>query len=323
MRGPTDAGQQPTACGAKVVERWMRFLSHIPTAAIETAGRGLGQLAFWLDRRHRRIVQQNIAFVFPYMSSVQVRALGRHVFHHFGMMLLETLQAPFLSQKQLLERFQIENQHILMEAMDHPRGCMIYSAHLGNWELGLLALAANLGRPILTVAKPIKLRIAHHFLTILRSRFGNQVIFKKGALPQMMKTLRAGRTVAVLIDQGVRRTEAVEVKFFGQKTMATPAAALLSLRCRMPVIPMFCVRDCNGHYIVKVEHPIHFERTGDLRNDIQACTQLLIDSLEAPIRSCPEQWFWFHKRWKRTHPGLYPEYQVLRWRKRIKKGRAV
>ena len=46
-------------------------------------------------------------------------------------------------------------------------------------------------------------------------------------------------------------------------------------------------------------------------------------TLEAAIRGCPEQWFWFHKRWKRTNPDLYPEYQVLRRRKRRKKGLAA
>lgn len=296
------------------------LLGGIPLPILERTGDGLGRLAYGLDRRHRRIVEQNTAFAFPQLTPLQVRQLSHRVFRHFGIMALETLQAPFLSRSQLLGRIRIENQHLLFKAMDHPRGCLIYSAHLGNWELGFMALAARLDRPVVTVAKPIKLKIANRCLTSMRSRFGNTVVIKKGAMPVLLKALRAGRTVAVLIDQGVRRTEAVEVQFLGRRTLATPAAALLALRGRMPVVPMFCTRQEGGCYAVKVQAPVTFERTGDLRRDVVVVTQSLFQALEAAIRECPEQWFWFHRRWKRTYPSVYPEYLKLRRRKRIKKG---
>lgn len=302
------------------MKRLNTLIGAVPGPVIETFGRRLGRLAFWLDGRHRRIVQQNLAFVFPERSRAQIHGLSRDVFEHFGIMLLETLQIPFLPRHLLENRVRIENEALLLEAMDHPRGCLLVSFHLGNWELGLLAAAARLNRSVLTVAKPVKSKMVHRWLTALRSRFGNAVVFKKGAMPAMLKTLRAGRAVAILIDQGVRRSEAVEITFLGRHAMATPAAAILALRGRMPVVPMTCTRDSQGLYTIAVKSPVVFERSGDLHNDVQAYTQLLIDSLENAIRACPEQWFWFHKRWKRTYPGLYPEYQIRRRRKRLEKG---
>jgi KDO2-lipid IV(A) lauroyltransferase len=139
-------------------------------------------------------------------------------------------------------------------------------------------------------------------------------------MPWMIQALREGQTLAVLIDQGVRRKESVEVTFLGRKTLATPAVALLALRCRMPVVPLFCVRDSHGKYRLSILPPMVYQRTASLRHDIQAFTQLLMNTLEDAIRDDPEQWFWFHRRWKRTYPELYPEYQVLRRRKRKKKG---
>ena len=305
------------------MKRLDRLIGAVPLAFIEAFGQNLGRLAFWLDGRHRRIVQQNIAFVFPERSPAEIRGLSRRVFEHFGVMVLETMQVPFLSRDQLTDRVRVENEALLLEAMDHPRGCLLISAHLGNWELCLLSMAARLDRSVLTVAKPIKLKAVHHWLTALRSRFGNAVVFKKGAMPAMRKALRTGRTVAILIDQGVRRTEAVEVQFLGRRTMASPAAALLALRGRMPVIPMICTREAKGRYVIKVQRPVEFERSSNLRHDIQAYTQMLMHTLEAAIQSRPEQWFWFHKRWKRTHPTLYPEYQIQRRRKRLREGRDV
>jgi len=84
----------------------------------------------------------------------------------------------------------------------------------------------------------------------------------------------------------------------------------------MPVVPIFCLRGARGKYHLKVLPPVAYERTTSLRHDIQAYTQVLMEMLEDAIRNDPEQWFWFHRRWKRTYPELYPEYQALKRRKR-------
>lgn len=295
------------------------FIGHLPIFVLEPIGRGLGNLAYWLGIR-RRIVRQNIAFIYPEWNSRQRRRLAKQVFQHFGIVVLEILQAPFLSRKQLAERLSIEGEDILLNAMNHPRGCLVFSAHLGNWEIGLLGLAAQLNRSAMTVAKPIKGKLVHNWMTAVRSRFGNQVFFKAGAMPLMIRALRDGQTLAMLIDQGVRRPESVEVTFLGKRSLATPAAALLALRCRMPVVPIFCLRGARGKYQLKVLPPVTYERTTSLRHDIQAYTQILMDILADAIRDEPQQWYWFHRLWKRTYPELYPEYQALKKRKRRKKG---
>ena len=189
-------------------------IGRVPPATLDTLGRGIGRIAYMVDIRHRRIVLQNLAFIYPQWDLRRLRRIARRIFQHFGVVLLEILQAPFLDPEALASRVHVEGVEQLAALMDNPRGCLLYSAHLGNWELGFLALSARLNRPVTTVAKPIKLQIAHAWLTALRARFGNRVVFKDGALPFMIRALRKGETVALLIDQGVRRKEAVEVLFF-------------------------------------------------------------------------------------------------------------
>lgn len=320
---PTTLGYAFFRVGSMALKKLAALIGQLPASGLEKIGRSLGRVAYWLDIRHRRIVHQNIAFIFPEWEPLRRRRLAKHIFQHFGVVFLEILQTPFLSRLKLAERITIEGQEILIEAIDNPRGCLLFSAHLGNWEFGLLALSAQLNRSTMTVAKPIKWKLAHNWLTALRSRFGNQVFFKDGAMPWMIRALREGQTLTILIDQGVRRKEAVEVTFFGKQTLATPAAALLALRCRMPVVPIFCVRDARGKYCLKILPPVAYQRSASLREDIQVYTQMLMNTLEEAIREDPEQWFWFHRRWKRTYPELYPEYQVIRRRKRKKKGLEV
>ena len=217
------------------------LIGQLPASGLEKIGRSLGRVAYWLDIRHRRIVHQNIAFIFPEWEPLRRRRLAKRVFQHFGVVFLEILQTPFLSRTKAGQANSYRGAGDFDRAIDHPRGCLLYSAHLGNWEFGLLALSARLNRSTMTVAKPIKWKLAHNWLTVLRSRFGNQVFFKEGAMPWMIRALREGQTLTVLIDQGVRRKEAVEVTFFGKQTLATPAVALFALRCRMPVVPIFCM----------------------------------------------------------------------------------
>jgi KDO2-lipid IV(A) lauroyltransferase len=298
-----------------------RWLAAVEPAHLQRLGRFIGRLAYHLDLRHRRIVRRNLAFVFPEHDRTVNESLARRAFEHFGMLVLENIQALVLPREAFGRRIRIEGLAILETALEQPRGCLLYSGHLGNWEMGLLAGAASLNRTALTVAKPVKSKRVHRLLTALRSRFGNRVVFKKGALQLMTRALREGQTLIMLIDQGVRRPESVEVRFFGKRTLASPAAAYLAYRCRVPVVPIFCLRTTDGDYRLQILPPVERPRTGSLRTDIQAFTQALMDTVEAAVRHHPEQWFWFHQRWKRTYPDLYPGYRTRRRRRRRRKAR--
>jgi KDO2-lipid IV(A) lauroyltransferase len=139
----------------------------------------------------------------------------------------------------------------------------------------------------------------------------------------MMQTLRQGEVVGILMDIS-RRFDGVEVNFMGRRATATPAAALLGIRCRSPIIPAFCHRNDNGTLIVRIEPPIEIQRTKDLRLDLQTNTQLITDRVERAVQNHPEQWNWLLKRWKEFYPALYPESErrLRRIRKKEqKKGR--
>jgi KDO2-lipid IV(A) lauroyltransferase len=61
------------------------------------------------------------------------------------------------------------------------------------------------------------------------------------------------------------------------------------------------------------------ERTEGLRADLKTNTQIMTSAIEKAVSAYPEQWFWFHKRWKRHYPNLYPEDMARRQRRREKK----
>ena len=283
-------------------------------------GRILGRAAYFLDGPHRRIAQRNLQFTHPDWTRGKAENISRRVFQNLGISFLEIFQMATLSREQVLARVRVVGLENLQNALKSKTGLILVSAHLGSWETGLLFVCCHIQKPILGVVKKIRFAPLNRWVHRLRTRFGITIVYKKGALPEMRRMLRRGGVIGLLVDQS-RRSEGVDVNFFGRRVTTTPSAAFLAMRCKSPVLPLFCVRDNDGRLTVVVKPPLEMKRTGDLRSDIQTNTQLITDVVEKAVRKYPDQWFWVHKRWKKYYPELYPEYQARRKRRHQKKGR--
>ncbi len=295
------------------------FIAGLPRRYIVWAGRFLGWIAYNLDIRHRRIVRSNLHFTHPQWSPQRIRKLSKRIFQSAGVTFLEVCQASCLSKTDILRNIQLKGEENLQKAMSGNKGIILISAHLGNWEMANLFLSSYLQSPLVMVARKIQSKVLHQWVYGLRSRFGNIILDKKNAMSHMKKTLRQGRMLGLLIDQGTSRGEGVEVKFFGRTVTATPAAALLARRYDCPVLPVYCVREADGELVLIIEPPLALKKTKNLRDDLQENTQIMNHDIEKAIRAYPEQWFWFHKRWKRYYPFLYPQDLARRQRRREKR----
>lgn len=306
--------------GGVCVDGLKRFMARAPRKHIFRIGKLIGRLAYYIDVPHRRIVRRNLTFAYPDWSREQVKSISRHIFQNLGITFLEIIQLTALSREDLLKKIRVVGLENLQRALRSKKGLILVSGHLGSWEMGLMYACSILEKPILGVVKKIRFAPLNRRIHRLRARFGLKIVYKKGALPEMRQTLRRGGIVGLLVDQS-RRLEGVEVIFFGHKVTATPAAAFLAIRCKCPVLPLFCVREANGQLTMVVKPALEFKRTGDLRSDVQANTQVITDVMERMIRKYPEQWFWVHKRWKKYYPHLYPEYQSRKKRRHKRTGR--
>jgi KDO2-lipid IV(A) lauroyltransferase len=296
--------------------RFRAFIAGIPEKHIANAGRFLGILAYILDTRHRRIVKRNLQFTHPEWPQDRIRALSRHVFQNMAATFLEICQMSCFSHDDILRRVRIKGKENLHDVTKDGKGVIVISGHLGNWEMAHLFASCYLQKPLVLVARPIDSKGFNRWVNGLRGRFGNVVLSKKRAFPGMARALQQGRVIGLLIDQGTKLSRGVEVTFFGQTTTATPAAALLARRYNISVVPAFCIREADGSLTLLVEQPVCLQRTKDPGADLKANTQIMTSAIERAVRAYPEQWLWFHKRWKRHHPHLYPEDIARRQRRK-------
>lgn len=282
-------------------------------------GRLAGRLAFVIDWRHRHIVTSNLAFANPHWSREKIRRLSRHVFEHITTTLLEIWQINRFSRQQVLDSVCIRGVENLHLAARHPRGAIIISAHFGNWELGVLFLSCFFETPLVSVVRPLRYQWLERWLYRFRTRFGHVVIDKKNALRPLMKALRNGNRVGVMIDQEPKHKDGAAVRFFGRKVTTTGVATLLARRYDVPVIPIFSIREKDGSMTIHAKAPLKLKKTDDVRADFQVNTQLMTHAIEDAVREYPAQWFWVHKRWKKHYPHLYRDLSARQRRRDAKK----
>jgi len=271
-------------------------LRPLSMAAARRAGTAMGHLAYRLDRFHRRIAVDNLTHAFPSRSVAECEALTRAMFGHFGALLLELLKFGTLDGEQMLALIDSEGEERVRHAYAQGRGVLFFTGHFGYWEMQAIVFPLRIG-PVAVLARPLDNPYLHRWLEAIRTRTGNGVIYRQGAIRKVLRELVDNRGVAMLIDQHLHTADAVYVDFFGRPAATTSALAALALRTGAPVIPVFALPAPGGRYRLVYEHPIAPPAAGApdaIRDFTQRCT----DALEMYVRHHPELWLWMHRRWR-------------------------
>jgi KDO2-lipid IV(A) lauroyltransferase len=279
-------------------------LALLPRKASEPLARSLSRLGFFLGRSRRRVVFQNLAAAFPGEPPAFISRIARESVESLGTAFLDFLEVSSLSEGEIRDRIRVVGEEHLHAARARGRGVFLLSAHFGGWELGAIR-AGLLGEPISPVVRPLDNPLLERELSRRRTRFGNRPIAKQDAARDILRAMRAGRTVAVLIDQNVLAREAIFVPFFGRLAATTPSLALFQLKTESPVVPVFTWPDGPGRYRLEFEPPIlaeEFRPAGaDRAKAVWRATARYMEVTEAAARRAPSAWLWLHDRW-RTRP---------------------
>lgn len=281
-------------------------LGAMPRRLALRAGAALAALVSVVLRKQRRIARINLGIAFPEKSEAERRAILRCSWRNLGRVAAEFCHLRWLTPESVAEYVHFEDRAAWQRIIDACRhGAVVLTAHFGNWEL--LAYAHGLmGHPVTIVHRPLQNPLVDRFINDLRARAGTRHVRKKAAARDALRALRAGQLVVIPSDQNQTRRFGVFVDLFGVPASTTPGAARLAMHAGVSIVPAFLVRDgeTDCHRLV-VLPPIEPSRTADRDADILATTQRCSKVIEDMLRRHPEQWIWFHKRW-RTRPEGEP-----------------
>jgi KDO2-lipid IV(A) lauroyltransferase len=276
------------------------ILGNLPWATVQTLGEAAGMAFYLVDARHRRIVRENVRQTDLTLGEAEVRQLARTCFRHFGALFVGLLRLRRATPEELDRWIKVEGLEHFDAVQAAGKGFIQLTGHYGNWEAVALAQSRH-GRSLAVIGReldnPLLEPISHAF----RTRFGNQVIFKDGAVRGALKASKAGLGIGFLLDQDALGM-GLFVRFMGTWVSTFSTAGMLAARYRLPVLPVFSWPNPDGTLTVRFEPAFEVPQTGDLERDIWTATQLMTSRIEAQVRKDPRWWFWLHRRFKTRPP---------------------
>lgn len=269
-------------------------------------GNRIGQLGYRPLGIRRAVVERQLSAAFPELDQEEIERIARASYGHLGRTSIETAVLPTHSAQQVIDLFEdVQGWSIVEERLSLGKGLIVVTGHLGNWELGGAYLAAR-GIPIDVVARHMANPLFDRYLTSTRQRIGMTVVHDEAAVRRVPRSLRNGRAVAFLVDQGAVGLASTWVPFFGRYAKTPRGPAVFALRSGAPIVFGTALRQPSGRYQLSFEL-VDVDPTGDREADVDRIVAAYTLTLERWVRRAPEQYFWHHRRWKHQRPGTPPE----------------
>jgi KDO2-lipid IV(A) lauroyltransferase len=278
-------------------------------AAVERLGFGragrfgdaVGRLGYSPLKIRRDVVRRQISAALPSLSESEVERISREAYGNLGRTSIETAILPSFTAGEIIELFEAAHGwDVVEERLSRGKGLIIVTGHLGNWELGGAYLAAR-GLPVDAVARHMANPLFDRYLTATRQRIGMTVVHDENAVKRVPRSLRDGRAVAFLVDQGTVGLASTWVPFFGRYAKTPRGPAVFALRLGAPIVFGVAIRQPSGRFALHLEG-IDATDTGDREADVDRIVADYTLALERWVRRVPEQYFWHHRRWKHQRP---------------------
>lgn len=301
-RGDTDARHSVAHRVEYALARTLETaVATLPENAADAFGRRVGRMVHGLGIR-RKVVEENLRLAFPEHDAAWVQRTTRLAYEHLGREAAAILRLGKLDRQAVIDRTVPVGWNEMEEALSEGKGVMLVTGHYGNWEIAAATVASR-GIPIAAIVRRQGNRLVDARLDQLRRNLGVETITQREAPSRVPRLLRRNGVIGIVGDQDARRA-GVFVPFFGRPASTHRGPALFAHKLGTAVFA--CVaRRLPGpgvRYEVSGQR-VPVVRTGDVEADVTALTAQLAARLEGEIRKAPEQYFWFHRRWKTKPPA--------------------
>jgi len=283
----------------------------LPFSWLRAIGRFFGGLSYYFPLGRRDIGMRHLDLCF---GESKTREEKRRILKRSLQNAGETAATAFWTA-----RITPENAHryihwagpaYLHQYIERNEPFLMLMPHMGNWEL-LAVASAYIGIPtsfvVHRLSNPyIDAYVAHH-----RTRSGQGSIYHDEAARQILRTLKDGKSIAMVFDQNMRPARGgIFAEMFGVPAATNRAAAAVALTLDIPVHVVYTlpVKGKDGYNTFSAYPRVELVRTGDKQADIVENTRLFNLEFEKLIRAQPEYWLWTHRRFKNRPEGEEPFY---------------
>jgi Kdo2-lipid IVA lauroyltransferase/acyltransferase len=288
----------PAAVGALTVGtlRVTRYFDPIQTANLfGWVARLIGPLT-----REHRIGRANLIAAFPEKTPAETETILAGVWDNLGRIAAEFAHLDHIWDYDPARESRIEagprSIELFEQLRDDGKPALIFTSHLGNWELPALAAVAHGLEATILYRRPNIAAVDRAIHKLRAVKMGTLVPAGPDAPLKLAQALQNGHHVAMLVDQYL--TKGVEVTFFGRKTRANPMLARLLRQIECPIHGVRIIRLPGHRFRAELSEEVKPVRDSAGQIDIQGTMQAITSVVEGWIREYPDQWLWLHRRWR-------------------------
>jgi KDO2-lipid IV(A) lauroyltransferase len=280
-----------------------RVACALPRRLVLRTAEGLGSAGYHLFPSERRRMIANLTLAFgrsrPKRDIVRI---ARDCFRSVTRSAFETLRLPAMSEADLAAKVDADSFEPIEKVLARGKGVLLLTAHFGSWEVLGAYYAARSGRPLHVVGRRLYFEAYNRWLVDLRRSCNVETVYQDEGARGALRVLRSNGGLGILGDQDVARLDGVFVDFFGRPAYTPTGPAAFARASGAGMMPIFMVWNGLRHRVIVLPE-VEFVRTGDRKADDAENTQRWSRVVEGVIRRYPEQWAWFHRRWRTVGGG--------------------
>ena len=247
----------------------------------------LASIFFNYIPKRKKTALKNLKIAFPDESDEWINTTLKKCYNFFIFNFLQFLAFPFDPNSIEIE---VVGEKHLKNAINQKKGTVLVSAHFGSWEILGHWFGKN-SYPLVGIAQKQKNKGANLFFEEKRQLSGIKQVYRKSSMDSLYDVLNANEILGLVSDQDAKR-KGVFVDFFDKPASTHKGAALFHLNTDASLIYGICVQENMGKYRVE------FIPINPTKKSVEDITQLYTTIIEQSIKKYPEQYFWFHNRWK-------------------------
>lgn len=247
------------------------------------------------------IALRNVRATYPEAGEAEVRAIVDGAWANLGRTGAEYAHLATIfdydPDAAVKGRIEVGGAEHFLALRDDGRAGIVFSAHLGNWELPAIC-AARFGLDTTAIFRPPNdPAIARVVQEVRAGTMGGLAASTGGGAAYAISgVLDRGGHVGQLIDQHF--TRGVVVDFLGRPALANPLLAKLARHHDVPVHGARVIRLAGHRFRLEITPPIDLPRDPDGQINVAGAVQAMTRVVEGWVREHPEQWLWMHRRWR-------------------------
>lgn len=271
----------------------------LPYGALMMLSRGIACVAYALNFKHRQIIKANLRFCFPEKSEAQIKQITRNTYKNFAKFAFDMLKNQNATKESIKELTNFDDISIIQKAFESKRVIVFITAHFSCWEL-IPAIYASYFGAISVVSRTLDSKVMNEKLINARTKhFDVELIDKVGGAKKMLAAIKNGRALGLLPDQDASDSESLVLEFFGKKVNWNVGASVIAKKTNALLLPAF-VYQKGDKYAVRC-----FEPMDASTHSKEELTLYQAKCCEEMIRAKPDEYFFFHKRFKRFYNEIY------------------